>query len=392
MPSYSPLTERIKGKGSEAWRVHQAGAKRAAAGEDIIFLSIGDPDFSTPEPIVERAVEALRGGDTHYSDTRGRTALREAIIDRFNSNTGLSMTAENVVILPGTQNALFAAAACLLGDADEVLSFEPMYVTYEATLQAFGASMVSVPMAADSGFRPNPQLIADAITPRTKAIALTTPNNPTGVIASRTELEGIAALAIEHDLWVIADEVYSELVFEGEHISIASLPGMAERTATVASLSKSHAMTGWRCGWIIGPTELTKHAQRLNMPMLYGIPGFVQEGALVGVENSDTIAAKMRDTYRKRRDLVADALADAVNMPILTPDAGMYVMADVRHFAMSSGEFSWLLLEKKGVSALDAGAFGPSAAGWLRLAYTVGEDQLLQACRRIVELTVELSA
>ncbi len=392
MPSYSSLTERIKGKGAAAWDVHKAAAKRAAKGDDIIFLSIGDPDFSTPEPIVEAAVSALRNGDTHYSDIAGRQQLRSAIIERFNADTGLGFTTSNVVALPGTQNSLFAAASCLLETGDEVLAFEPMYVTYEATLGAGGAAVVTMPMAADDGFRPSPSLVAAAITPRTKAIALTTPSNPTGVVARREELEGIAELAIKHDLWVIADEVYASLVFEGEHISIASLPQMADRTVTVSSLSKSHAMTGWRCGWLIGPSELCEHVARLNMPMLYGLPPFIQEGGIVGLAQADEIVHQMRDTYRRRRDLVADGLAQAVDLPILVPDAGMYVMADVRQHGMTSSEFSWMLLDSKGVSALDAEAFGPSAAGWLRLAYTVGEEQLQEACRRIVELTHELAS
>lgn len=391
MPEYSSLTERIKGEGAEAWNVHRAAAKRAAAGEDIIFLSIGDPDFSTPEVIVDTAIDALRAGDTHYAEIAGREKLRSAIINRFNQKAGMSFSPTNVVVVPGTQNALFAAASCLVEAGDEVLAFEPMYVTYEATIRAGGATLTKLPMTPESGFRPDPQLVAAAIGPNTKAIALTTPSNPTGVVATRDELDGIAALAIEHDLWVIADEVYAELVFESRHISIASLPGMAERTATVASLSKSHAMTGWRCGWIIGPTELCEHARRLNMPMLYGLPGFIQEAALVALAHSDAMTLEMRETYRLRRDLVAKGLADATNLPILVPDAGMYVMADVRAFGMSSAEFSWLLLDRKGVSALDAGAFGPSAFGWLRLAYTVGEDQLREACRRIVDLTSELS-
>ena len=392
MPKFSSLTERIKGEGSDAWKVHTVAAERAANGESIIFLSIGDPDFATPEPIVDAAVEALRGGDTHYTNLTGRSHLRRAIAERFNRRAGTDFGPKNVVVLPGTQNALFATAACLLEAGDEVAAFDPMYVTYEASLRACGGSLVRLPMSAEGGFRPDPQLVADALTPNTRAIALTTPSNPTGVMASRSELEGIAEIALENDLWVIADEVYSDLVFEGEHVSIASLPGMADRTATVSSLSKSHAMTGWRCGWVVGSTELCEHVGRLNIPMLYGLPGFVQEAAVVALERADEISQEMKNTYRARRDLVAAALSDAENMPILVPDAGMYVMADVRQFGMTSSEFSWLLLERKGVSALDAGAFGEPARGWLRLAYTIGEDQLLEACKRIVELTVELGS
>lgn len=391
MVSFSSLVHRISGQRSTAWAVHHAGRQRQADGGDVIFLSIGDPDFATPEPIVERAVEALRSGDTHYTVAAGRPALRSAIADRFAARTGAPVDERNVVVVPGTQNALFATSLCLLEPGDEVISFDPMYVTYEATLCVGGAHLVPVAAPAEGGFRPDPALVESAITPRTKAIMLTTPANPTGVVASRTELQGLAELAIENDLWVIADEVYADLVYDGEHCSIAGIDGMAERTATVSSLSKSHAMTGWRCGWIIGPAELAQHVERLAMPMLYGIPGFVQEAAIRALTDADAIVDEMRATYRRRRDLVVDLLAEARNLPVLSPAAGMYVMVDVRAFAMTSAEFSWTLLDRKNVSALDAGAFGPSADGWLRLAFTVGEAELTEGCRRIVELTHELS-
>ena len=351
----------------------------------MIFLSIGDPDFATPKPIVDRAIAALRDGDTHYAAIEGRYELREAIARRFAATSGLDVGPDNVVVVPGTQNALFATAQCLVEHGDEVITFDPHYVTYEATMKAGGATLVPVPTG--SGFRPDIDAVASAITPQTRAIAITTPSNPSGVVASRSELEALARLAVKHDLWVIADEVYAELVYDGQHLSIASLEGMAERTATVSSLSKSHAMTGWRCGWLIGPTELAEHVARLALPMVYGLPGFVQEAALEALERSDSISAQMRDVYRRRRDLVCEELAAAEGLPVLTPEAGMYVMVDVRGRGMTSGEFSWALLEEYGVSALDAGGFGEAANGWVRLAFTVGEDQLREGCRRIVEFT-----
>lgn len=385
---YSSTVERIAGRRSGAWAVHGAGRQRAADGEDVIFFSIGDPDFATPAPIVDRAVAALRAGDTHYAQVEGRAELRTAIAKRFTGRSGLAIDADNVVVVAGTQNALFAASLCLLDRGDEVISFDPMYVTYEATLHASGATMVTVPTGP--GFRPDPEAVAAAITPRTRAIMLATPSNPTGVIASPAELAALARLAVDHDLWVIADEVYAELVFDGEHTSIAAIDGMAERTATVSSLSKSHAMTGWRCGWLVGPTELTAHVGRLALPMLYGLPGFIQEAAIEAIERADDVAAEMRSTYRRRRDVVVETLAEADDLPLLVPDAGMYVMVDVRGRGVSSSEFSWALLERHNVSALDAGAFGPSAEGWIRLAFTTGEDRLVEGCRRIVQLCREL--
>ena len=385
---YASLVDRIAGERSEAWHVHWVGTQRQAAGEDVIFFSIGDPDFATPEPIVDVAVDALRAGDTHYASIEGREGLRRAVADRFAARSGLAVGADNVAIVAGTQNALFSSGMCLLETGDEAVTLDPMYVTYEATFAATGAEVIAVPTAP--GFRPDAEAVAAAITPRTRVLAITTPSNPTGVVATRAELTDLAAIAIEHDLWVIADEVYSELVYDGEHVSIASIDGMAERTATVSSLSKSHAMTGWRCGWVIGPTELVESVGRLAMPMVYGLPGFVQEAAVAAIADTDAIAAKMRATYQARRDVVCRVLAEADDLPVLSPAAGMYVMVDVRGRGMTSSEFSWALMERKNVSALDAGVFGATTDGWLRLAFTTGEQELEAGCRRIVELCQEL--
>ena len=380
--------DRISTDRSSAWDVHWVGTQKEAAGEDVIFLSIGDPDFATPDAIVDAAVDALRAGDTHYASFEGREALRRAVASRFAARSGVAVGPDNVAIVAGTQNALFATGLCLLEHGDQAVTFDPMYVTYDATFAASGADVVAVPTGP--GFRPDPEMLAAAVTPSTRVLALTTPSNPTGVVATRAELEGLARVAIEHDLWVIADEVYSELVYDGEHVSIASIDGMAERTATVSSLSKSHAMTGWRCGWVIGPSDLTDHIGKLAMPMVYGLPGFVQEAAVAAIADADAIAAKMRATYQARRDLVCRTLAEADDLPVLSPAAGMYVMIDVRGRGMTSGEFSWALMERKNVSALDAGVFGLATDGWLRLAFTVGEQQLEEGCRRIVELCREL--
>lgn len=227
----------------------------AERGDDVIVLSVGDPDFATPSIATETAIDAIRSGDTHYPPIAGKPALRAAIANDFSSRTGERYEPSEVVVCAGTQNALLVASLCLLEHGDEVIGLDPMYVTYESTLRLGGAELVRVPQRPADGFRPDPVAIAEAVTARTKAIAITTPNNPTGVVLTASELEAISDIARTNDLWVISDEVYADLVFEGRHVSIASLDGMRERTLTVSSVSKSHAMTGWRCGWIIGPAE-----------------------------------------------------------------------------------------------------------------------------------------
>lgn len=380
----SNLVQRISGEGAEAWEIHYLARQARDRGEDAIVLSVGDPDFATPPAIIDSAIDALQRGDTHYSAIAGKQALRDAIAADFTTQSGLPCAGSQVHVFGGTQNALFAASLCLLEHGDEVIALEPMYVSYEATLCIGGARLVRVAQPAELGFRPQAELIAAAITAATRAIVVTTPNNPTGVVMSRAELQRIADLAIEHDLWVIADEVYTDLVFEGEHQSIAALPGMADRTVTINSLSKSHAMTGWRIGWAISPAVLEPHFNNLSLCMLYGLAGFIQEAAITALTRQRGASAGMREIYRARREVVCEELAAATGLQVLKPQAGMYVMADVSAYGMSGDQFSRELFAAQMVSVLDGRAFGQSADGWVRISFTLSERELREGCRRIV--------
>lgn len=388
---FSPFVERISGDGVAAWDIHNAAYEAKRRGEDVIILSVGDPDFPTPDFITDAAIHALREGDTHYTEIAGRQALREAIAARYSGLFDRELQASNVIIVAGAQNALFATSMCLLSAGDEVIALDPMYVTYEATLKASGASLVRVPCSADSGFRLDAAVLAKAITPKTRAIFFSNPNNPTGVVLTREELQSIADLAIAHDLWVVVDEVYESLAFEREHLSLAALPGMAERCVVIGSLSKSHAMTGWRTGWIVADPALVAHAETLVLSMLYGLPGFVMEAALKAVQAHDEVTHGMREIYRHRRDLVVNGLANCPGISVLNPDAGMFVLIDVRETGLTSIEFAWRLLREARVSVLDAAAFGEPAQGFVRLSFTLGEERLAQACQRIRDFVLVLN-
>ena len=380
---FSPLVDRIAGHGVAAWDIHYAACEAQERGEDVILLSVGDPDFATPDFITEAAITALRAGDTHYTHIAGRAELRQAIAARYSNSLDREVRAENVITMAGAQNALFVASLCLLQAGDEVISLDPMYVTYEATLRASGATLVRVACDPDAGFRPDAARLAAAVTPRTRAIFLSNPNNPTGVTLDVAELQTIADLAVAHDLWVVVDEVYESLCYEREHVSLASLPGMAERCVVVSSLSKSHAMTGWRMGWIVATPALIRHAENLSLSMVYGLPGFVMEAALVAVTAHAEVTVGMREIYRRRRDLVVAGLQDCPTVSVLKPDAGMFVLLDIRATGLSSLDFAWRLLRETGVSVLDAAAFGEPSQGFVRLAFTVSDEQLTQACQRI---------
>lgn len=380
---FSPFVERITGQGVAAWDIHHAAFDAQRDGEDVIILSVGDPDFPTPDFITDAAVHALKNGDTHYTDIAGRPSLRQAIAARYTERLGRPVQSGNVIMVAGAQNALFITSLCLLQAGDEVIALDPMYVTYEATLNASGATLVRVTCDADDGFRPDIGRLAAAITSRTRAIFLSNPNNPTGVMLRTEELQAIADLAIAHDLWVVVDEVYESLCYEREHVGLASLPGMQNRCVIIGSLSKSHAMTGWRIGWIIAAPALIGHAETLMLSMLYGLPGFVMEAALAAVLAHDDVTSGMCEIYRRRRDLMVDALSDCPGIRVLKPDAGMFVLVDVRGTGLSSLDFAWRLFREARVSVLDAAAFGEPAQGFVRLSFTLGEDRLIEACLRI---------
>jgi arginine:pyruvate transaminase len=380
---FSPLVDRLQGEGVAAWDLHYRAAADQRAGRDVIVLSVGDPDFDTPAAITEATVAALRAGETHYSDLLGLDELRLAVARRHQDKTGQPTTIENVAIMSGAQCGLFASSMCLLAPGDEVIVPEPMYVTYEATLQAPGARIVQVPQRPENGFHLDPKDVARAITPRTRAIYFATPCNPTGAMMPRATLEQVAALAQQHELWVVSDEVYATLTFGEQHVSIAGLPGMAERAVTINSLSKSHAMTGWRMGWMVGPKPLIAHIYNLSMAMLYGLPTFLQRGAVVALEQDLAEVEVMRATYQRRRDMAVARLNQVPGLKCLSPDAGMFMMLDVRGTGLSSGEFSTKLYEATGVSVLDATAFGQSAAGHVRMSFVADDKSLDEACRRI---------
>lgn len=392
MPAFSPLVHRVGGKGAEGWAVHSAALKAKADGDDVVILSVGDPDFGTPEGIVDRAIEALDSGDTHYTEATGRDRLRSAIATYVSRLTGAGYVSSHVIIAAGTQNALFNTSLCLLAEGDEVIVPDPAYLTYEASLRVGGASLV--PVALTDAFRIDVAAIDAAITPRTKAIMINSPANPTGVVASLAELNGVAAIAIQHDLWVISDEVYAELVFadmtttdtpKPRHLSIAALPAMAERTVVLGAVSKSHAMTGWRIGWAVGPRALIKHMSTLVICQNYGLSGFVQEAAIVAIEAHAADVVDMRQIYRRRRDLTTFMLDEAPGLELLVPEAGMFVMADVRGTGMTSAEFSQRLFDEQRVSVLDAANFGDRADGWVRISFTIDDVSLAEGCRRIVD-------
>ena len=388
---FSPLVDRVAGKGAGAWEIHFAAERQRAAGRDIIFLTVGDPDQAPPAPVIEATVAALRRHRTGYAPILGYPEVRGAIAARFARRTGKPCAADNVVSVPGTQAGLYCALQCLAGPGDEVIVPEPMYATYEAVGGASGARLVNIPLRPENGFHPDLDALARAVTPRTRMIWINSPHNPTGAVLDRAEIAAIAALCRQHDLWLLSDEVYEDLAFARAHVSPWSLPGMEERTVVVSSLSKSHAIPGFRMGWMIGPTSLTPHLFNLLLCTLYGGPPFIQDGGLVALTSDLPEVAALHEDYRRRAALMSGILAAAPNCRVAAPEGGMFVLLDIRASGLGSEEFAERLLEREGVAVLPADSFGPSAAGHLRISLTVGDDRLKEAGERIVRLARQLA-
>jgi aspartate/methionine/tyrosine aminotransferase len=376
---YSPLVNRIGGEGTSAWLTHYAAVAARERGEDVIILSVGDPELDTPAPVVERAIAQLRGGDTHYVAAAGRPALRQAIARVHAARSGQAVDADEVVFLAGAQSALFVASLLLAGPGDEVVTFEPLYPTYPATIEVSGARLVRAPATAE--LRPDVSALAALITPRTRAILWASPNNPSGIVLNESELARIAALARAHDLWLVADEVYAGLAPGGRVPSLgARLP---ERVVTLGSLSKSHAMTGWRAGWLIGPRELAAHAENLAMCMLYGMPGFIQEAAVTALALAPQAEADMRAYCAARQQRFATGIRGITALRPLAPEAGMFMLLDVSATGLSGAEFARALFAAQRVSVMDGAAFGQAAAHCVRVCFATEEATLDAACERL---------
>ncbi|HEX7388984.1 MAG TPA: pyridoxal phosphate-dependent aminotransferase, partial [Acidiphilium sp.] len=257
---YAPVTERLADLGSSRWALHIAARQRAAAGHKIIELTIGEPDLPPDPALSYECIRALVAGRTRYSNGRGEPALLAALAEKYTKRTGRTVTPDNVLCFPGTQTALFAVMLCLTGPGDEILVGDPLYATYDGVIRAGGARKIPVPLRVEHGFHMQPRDLEAAITPDSRVLLLNTPHNPTGAVLTASELAEIGAICASHDLWIVCDEVYEALIFDGEFASPFDNVDLADRTIVVSSISKSHAAPGFRSGWAIGPEEFCRRA------------------------------------------------------------------------------------------------------------------------------------
>jgi len=381
MPKPSARVSGITPSGKDGWEVHFEAVARKEAGEDIIMLSVGDHDFDTPTETIEACVTAVRGGYHHYTQLPGIPRLRDAMARISAQSTGVPTTADEIIATPGGQLALYAAAQAVLDPGDHAIVVAPYYATYPPTFRAVGAEFTVIEARSEDGFQPRAEDIEKAVRPNTRAILINTPNNPTGAVYTRGSLEGLAEVCRKHDLWLLSDEVYWTLG-GGEHLSPRALPGMAERTLVINSMSKSHGMTGWRIGWLTGPQELIGQLISLNLVTTYGLPDFVSRAAAEALENGYGVK-DIAERYAARRTVFLDAVRGLNNVAVRGSAGGMYVMLDISEIEPDCEKFAFGLLEAENVAVMPGLSFGESAAGHIRISLCQPEETLKEAAQRL---------
>ncbi|GAB3671942.1 pyridoxal phosphate-dependent aminotransferase [Halopiger thermotolerans] len=348
-------------------------------GADIVDLSVGEPDFPTPENIVEAGKDAMDAGHTGYTTSAGILELREAIVDKLAAD-GLEHTTDEVIVTPGAKQALYEIVQSLVEDGDEVVLLDPAWVSYEAMVKMAGGSLTRVDLS-DSDFQLEPALddLAEAVSDETELLIVNSPSNPTGAVYSDAALEGVRDLAVEHDVTVISDEIYKEITYGVEPTSLGTFDGMADRTITVNGFSKAYSMTGWRLGYFAGPEELIDQAGKLHSHSVSSAVNFVQHAGIEALENTDTAVEEMVEAFEDRRDLVIDLLDDH-GVDVAEPQGAFYMMLPV---ADDDQEWCEGALEDAHVATVPGSAFG--TPGYARISYAASEERLEEGIERLAE-------
>jgi len=380
----------ITGGGSDGWEVFDRACAMKTAGVAVIELTQGEHDIRTAPAILDAMHKSALAGHTGYSSVPGTAALRDAVAARVQQRTGMSTTRDNVVITPGGQSALFAAHVAVCDPGDTALYIDPYYATYPGTLRGAGAIAKAVQTRPGQHFQPQADVLAQAA-PDARSLLINTPNNPTGVIYTPETLQGIAQVCRDHALWLISDEVYDTQVWQGQHISPRTLPGMADRTLVVGSMSKSHAMTGSRVGWIVGPEEAIANLINLSTHTTYGVPGYIQDAALFALQQGPTLEAKIAAPFLRRRAIAETVLTQTNAVSAVPCDGAMYVMLDIRATGLSGEAFANRLLDDEHIAVMPGESFGRSAAGHIRVAMTIQDTAFQTALTRLVQFAERIS-
>ncbi|MCL2745599.1 MAG: aminotransferase class I/II-fold pyridoxal phosphate-dependent enzyme [Coriobacteriia bacterium] len=364
----------------------------AATMEDVVSLGVGEPDFDTPLKVREAGIESLRKGQTTYTSNSGLQELRDEIAAYMQRSIGMSYdSGTEVLVTVGGSEGIDATLRCLLNPGDEVLLPEPTFVSYRpCTIMSDGVP-ITIPLKNENQFRLTAAELEAAITPKSKVLILSFPNNPTGAIMTKEDLVPIAELAIKHDLIVISDEIYAELTYQGEHVSIASLPGMRERTVIINGFSKAFAMTGWRLGWVCGPELIVEQILKLHQYALMCAPTTSQYAAIVALRDCSDEVAEMRESYNERRKFLLKEF-DRLGMECFEAMGAFYLFPSIQRFGLSSDEFATRIIQEERLAVVPGTAFGDSGEGFLRISYAYSIEDLKEAIVRLERFIKKLEA
>ncbi len=378
--------------GEGALTVYSRAKELERQGRSIIHLELGEPDFHPAAPVVDALGSAVAAGRDRYCSTRGVPALREALADYLKRTRNVHTTAEHVLVAPGCKMALSLAMMALIEPGDEVLFPDPSFPIYPSFARGLGAQAVSYGLEEKNKFQPDVDEIARKIAPRTTMLIFNSPNNPTGTVFSGAVLEKLAALAVKHNLWVIADEIYARILFGGEYKSIWSLPGMAERTVIIDGFSKSFAMTGWRLGYAVAPIEVIDAMDLLVLNTFTCVAEFTQVAAIEALRDSTNAVEAMVTEYRKRRDQFVVGLNQIPGFRCQAPDGAFYAWVNIEDTGLSAEEVQKLLLEEAGVAGIAGAAFGPGGKNYLRFSLVSARNLLEEALERMQRVSVRWRA
>jgi aspartate aminotransferase len=361
-----------------------------ADGRDVIHLEIGEPDFDTPRHVVQAAGDALEAGYTHYGPALGLPELRQEIARYLAESRGVEVPWERVVVTPGGKPPMFYTIMALIESGDEVIYPNPGFPIYESMISFVGGAPVPLPLREEREFRFDPDEFRSLVTDRTRLLIINSPQNPTGGVLTRPDLEAVAEVALERDLLVLSDEIYSRILYEGEHISVATLPGMLERTILLDGFSKTWAMTGWRLGYAVYPEPLIPHIDRLIVNSVSCTASFSQRAGISALDGPQDDVTRMVEEFRRRRDAVVAGLNGISGITCLKPHGAFYVFPNIKALGKPSREIADLLLEEAGVATLNGTAFGEHGEGYLRLSYANSLENLHKAVERIGEAAEKL--
>lgn len=351
--------------------------------EDVVSLGVGEPDFDTPWHIRDEGIYSLEKGRTFYTSNSGLKPLREEISRYLNRRYNLNYDPlHEILVTVGGSEGIDIALRAMLDPGDEVLIPQPCYVSYLPCVSLADGVPVTIELKEENEFRLTKEELLEKITDKTKILVLPFPNNPTGAVMRREDLEDIAEVIIDHDLYVLSDEIYSELTYQGDHVSIASLPGMRERTLTINGFSKSYAMTGWRLGYICGPQEIVAQMTKIHQFAIMCAPTISQYAAVEALRNGDADVAKMRESYNQRRRFLMHAFEE-MGLKCFEPFGAFYVFPCIKEFGLTSDEFAMRLLEEEHVAVVPGTAFGDCGEGFLRISYAYSIDDLKIALKRL---------